>query len=363
MDYFYHFCNAELTLVMEKYIELLKTLISIPSFSKEEDQAAEVIREFFSKEQIPFKTNLNNTWAFNKNIDKSKPTILLNSHIDTVRPAKGYTVDPFTPLEKEDKLTGLGSNDAGGPLVALLAAFMHFYSKNDLNWNLIFAATAEEEISGLNGLAAVLPEIEPIDFAIVGEPTKMELAIAEKGLLVLDCYAHGKSGHAARNEGENALYKALEDIQKLRDFQFEKVSKILGEVKMTVTQIEAGTQHNVVPDVCHFVVDIRTNEFYQNEEVFNIIEKLIDSEAKPRSFRLNSSGIPENHPFVQLVKNRGIRIYGSPTTSDQAVISFPSVKMGPGDSARSHTANEYIFKNEIFEGIKLYIDLLENLII
>ena len=346
---------------MEKYIELLKSLISTQSFSKEEEKAGEVMRNFLEKEQITFQTKLNNTWAYNKFFDKNKPTILLNSHIDTVRPAKGYTVDPFTPLEEGDKLTGLGSNDAGGPLVALLAVFIHFYEKNDLPWNLVFAATAEEEISGLNGLALVLPEIEPVDFAIVGEPTKMELAIAEKGLLVLDCYAHGKSGHAARNEGENALYKALNDIQKIQTYHFEKVSKVLGEVKMTVTQIDAGSQHNVVPDICHFVVDVRTNEFYKNEDAFNIIDKLIDSEIKPRSFRLNSSGINENHPFAQLIKKRGINLYGSPTTSDQAVIPFPSVKIGPGDSARSHTADEYIYKSEIFKGIELYIELLEEL--
>jgi len=346
---------------MEKYIELLKRLISTPSFSREEKKAAEVIRSFLKDEQIPFKTKLYNTWAFNEFYDEGKPTILLNSHIDTVKPAKGYTVDPFTPLEDGDKLTGLGSNDAGGPLVALLATFLHFYDRKELPWNLVFAATAEEEISGLNGLATVLPEIGRMDFALVGEPTKMELAIAEKGLLVLDCYAHGKSGHAARDEGENALYKALDDIQKLRDYRFQKISKVLGEVKMTATQIEAGSQHNVVPDVCHFVVDVRTNEFYRNEKAYEIINKLIESEVKPRSFRLNSSGIDENHPFAQLVKSRGIKIYGSPTTSDQAVIPFPSVKIGPGDSARSHTADEYIYKSEIYKGIELYIELLEKL--
>jgi acetylornithine deacetylase len=243
----------------------------------------------------------------------------------------------------------------------LLAAFLHFYERKDLPWNLIFAATAEEEISGSNGLAAVLPEIVPVDFAIIGEPTKMELAVAEKGLLVLDCYARGKSGHAARQEGENALYKAVDDIQKLRDFHFEKISGILGEVKTTVTQIESGTQHNMVPDLCHFVIDVRTNEFYSNQEAFEIIGSLLNSEVKPRSLRLNSSGIEANHPFVKKAIERGIKTYGSPTTSDQAIIPFPSVKIGPGDSARSHTADEYIFKSEIFEGIKLYIELLEGL--
>ncbi len=346
---------------MEKYIELLKTLISTPSFSREEENAAEIMRSFLSRENIQFEIKKNNTWAFCKYFSKDKPTILLNSHIDTVRPAKGYTKDPFTPTEEGDKLFGLGSNDAGGPLVALLATFIHFYEFRSLPFNLVFAATSEEEISGLNGLQIVLPEIAPIDFAIVGEPTKMELAIAEKGLLVLDCFAHGKSGHAARNEGENALYKAIDDIRKLQNFKFEKSSPVLGEVKISVTQIEAGTQHNVVPDVCHFVVDVRTNEHYLNKDAAEIIAGLIDSEVKPRSFRLNSSGIPEDHPFALLVKNKGIKIYGSPTTSDQAIITCPSVKMGPGDSARSHTANEFIYKSEIIAGIERYIELLSEL--
>lgn len=346
---------------MNKYIELLKQLISTPSFSKEEENAAEVMRDFLRAENIPFKTKENNTWAFCKYYTKEKTTILLDSHIDTVRPAKGYTKDPFSPIEEGDKLFGLGSNDAGGPLVALLATFVHFYESKDLPFNLVFAASAEEEISGLNGMQIVMPEIAPIDFAIIGEPTKMELAIAEKGLLVLDCFAHGRSGHAARNEGENALYKAIDDIQKLRNFKFEKSSEILGDVKISVTMIEAGSQHNVVPDVCHFVVDVRTNEHYLNKEAAEIIANLIDSEVKPRSLRLNSSGISENHPFAKLVKSKGINIYGSPTTSDQAIISCPSIKMGPGDSARSHTADEFIFKSEILNGIELYIELLNEL--
>ncbi len=257
----------------------------------------------------------------------------------------------------------MGSNDAGGPLVSLLATFMHFYERSDLPFNLIFAATAEEEISGKNGLVIVLPKIAPVDFSIIGEPTRMELAIAEKGLMVIDCYAYGKSGHAAREEGENALYKAVDDIQKLRAYKFEKASEILGPVKISVTQIEAGTQHNVVPDNCHFVIDVRTNEFYSNEEAAKIISGLVTSEVKPRSFRLNSSGISEDHPFARLAKKKGIRTYGSPTTSDQAIIPFSSVKMGPGDSSRSHTANEYILKSEIFSGIEKYIDLLEELIL
>ena len=346
---------------MEKYIELLKTLISPKSFSKEEENAAKVMRNFLTEEGIPFHTKENNTWAFCKHYTKDKPTILLDSHVDTVRPAKGYTIDPFSPVEEGDKLYGLGSNDAGGPLVSLLATFIHFYERKDLPFNLVFGATAEEEISGRRGLEIVLPKIAPIDFAIIGEPTKMELAIAEKGLLVLDCYAHGKSGHAAREEGDNALYKALHDIEKLRNFEFENVSDVLGKVKITVTQIEAGTQHNVIPDICHFVVDVRTNEHYTNKKAAAIIDNLLESEVKPRSVRLNSSGISEHHPFAKLVKKKGIKIYGSPTTSDQAIISFFSVKMGPGASARSHTANEFIYKSEILTGIELYIELLEEL--
>jgi acetylornithine deacetylase len=346
---------------MEKYIDLLKTLISTQSFSKEEENAAKVIRTFLNRENISFFTKENNTWAFCKHFEKGKPTIMLDSHIDTVRPAKGYTKDPFSPIMEGDKLYGLGSNDAGGPLVSLLATFVHFYERDDLPFNLVYTASAEEEISGRRGLEIVLPELAPLSFAIIGEPTKMELAIAEKGLLVLDCYAHGKSGHAAREEGENALYKAINDIQKLREFEFEKVSKVLGKVKISVTQIEAGTQHNVVPDNCHFVADVRTNEHYTNKEAAQIIDQLIESEVKPRSVRLNSSGISEEHPFALLAKKHGITIYGSPTTSDQAIISIPSVKMGPGDSARSHTADEYIYTTEIFAGIERYIKLLEEL--
>lgn len=346
---------------MDKFIRLLKQLISTPSFSKEEEDAADIIRKFLENEGVSYQTKKNNTWALNKHHVKGKPLLLLNSHIDTVRPAKGYTLDPFTPIENGDKLYGLGSNDAGGPLVTLLAVFLHYYEKEDLPWNLAFAATAEEEISGRQGLEIVLPELMPVSFAIVGEPTRMELAIAEKGLLVLDCYSYGKSGHAARNEGVNALYKALDDIQKLRSFKFEQESEMLGEVKITVTQIEAGTQHNVIPDVCHFVVDVRTNEFYKNKDAARIIADLLDAEVKPRSVRLNSSGISISHPFAQKARELGIRVYGSPTTSDQAIMHFPSVKMGPGDSARSHSANEYIYKSEIIAGFDIYLQLMEDL--
>jgi acetylornithine deacetylase len=346
---------------MEEYISLLKTLIRTPSPSREEHLAAKVIREFLQEKKVEFREKKNNTWAVNRHFKPDKPVVLLNSHIDTVKPVPGWNTDPFTTIEEGDQITGLGSNDAGGSLVALLAVFIHYYEREDLLWNLVFSATAEEEVSGKEGIAIVLDELPLVSFALVGEPTQMKLAVAEKGLLVLDCTARGKAGHAAREEGENALYKALDDISKLRNFRFEKVSDVLGKVKITVTQIEAGIQHNVIPDVCRFVVDVRTNELYRNEEVFHILSELIDSEVKPRSLRSNSSGIPFHHPFVVRAMQLGIPLFGSPTTSDQGIIPYPSVKIGPGDSARSHTSNEFILKSEILEGIKLYIRLLEDL--
>ena len=289
------------------------------------------------------------------------PVILLNSHIDTVKPSGGYTRNPFSPDIEGDFLYGLGSNDAGGALVTLLAVFMHFNTLEDLPFNLIYAATAEEEISGTNGLESILIDLGKLDLAIVGEPTKMQMAIAEKGLMVLDCTAHGRSGHAAREEGENAIYKAIADIEKLRNYRFEKTSDILGPVKMSVTIVNAGTQHNVVPDSCSFVVDVRTNEHYSNQQACEIISELIGSDVSPRSFRLNSSGIPVDHPIVKRGIGIGLNYYGSPTTSDQAVIPYPSIKIGPGESARSHTANEYILISEIEEGFRIYIDLLTEL--
>lgn len=357
------FCSLKRQKFMQEYISLLKELISTPSYSMEENKAAELIRLFLAGKRISFKIKRNNTWAFNKYFKEGLPVILLNSHIDTVKPAQGWTLDPFTPLEDGDKLFGLGSNDAGGALVALLAVFVHFYERGDLPYNLIFAATAEEENSGTNGMESVLPELPLIDFAIVGEPTGMEVAIAERGLMVLDCYAKGKSGHAARNDGENAIYKAISDIRKMIDFKFEKVSTTLGPVKISVTQIEAGTQHNVVPDICHFVADVRTNEFYPNEKAYEIIRNLVESDIVARSFRLNSSGISENHPYAQKAKSMGIRLYGSPTTSDQAVMPFPSVKVGPGHSSRSHSADEFIFISEIEFAVQRHIELLEGLTI
>jgi len=346
---------------MEKYISLLKSLISVSSLSRNEEKAAQIIRGFFSDSKVKYHSKVNNTWVKNQFWKDGLPVILLNSHIDTVKPSGGYTRNPFSPDIEGDFLYGLGSNDAGGALVTLLAVFMHFNTLEGLPFNLIYAATAEEEISGTNGLESILIELGKLDLAIVGEPTKMQMAIAEKGLMVLDCTAHGRSGHAAREEGENAIYKAIADIEKLRNYRFEKTSDILGPVKMSVTIVNAGTQHNVVPDSCTFVVDVRTNEHYSNQQACEIITELIGSDVAPRSFRLNSSGIPVDHPIVQRGIGIGLNYYGSPTTSDQAVIPYPSIKIGPGESARSHTADEYILISEIEEGFRIYIDLLTEL--
>lgn len=346
---------------MDEYIHLLKSLISVPSLSKNEQDAALLIRHFLTNSGVKCSIKENNTWIRNQHWKEGLPVILLNSHIDTVKPAGGYTRDPFSPDVEDGILYGLGSNDAGGALVTLLAVFIHFNQVENLPFNLIYAATAEEEISGTNGLESILDELGPFNLAIVGEPTQMKMAIAEKGLMVLDCIARGKSGHAAREEGENAIYKAIADIEKLRNYRFVKVSDILGAVKMSVTIINAGSQHNVVPDACSFVVDVRTNEFYSNQDALRIIDELIDSEAKPRSFRLNSSGIPVDHPIVRRGIKMGLSYYGSPTTSDQAVIPYPSIKIGPGNSARSHTADEYILISELEEGFQIYVELLSGL--
>lgn len=341
-------------------IRLLKELISIPSFSKEEDKTADCVEAFLQQKNIPAKRLLNNVWAANEYFDSSKPTILLNSHHDTVKPNKGYTLNPFEPVEKDGKLFGLGSNDAAGALVSLLATFVHFYEA-DLPFNIIFAATAEEEISGKNGVEILLKELPKIDCAIVGEPTLLNMAVAEKGLLVLDCTAHGKAGHAARNEGVNALYIAMKDINWLSTFQFPKVSSLLGPVHIAVTSIQTENKtHNIVPSECSFLVDVRVNELYSFEEIISVIKENINSEIHPRSIRLKSSFISENHPLVIAGTKMGIASYGSPTCSDMALMDFPSLKIGPGDSARSHTADEFIFLDEIKEGIKTYIQLLEN---
>lgn len=343
-------------------IQLLKSLISTPSFSREEDKTAVIIRNFLDKNQIAYSTKANNTWCYNKFFDPKKPTILLNSHHDTVKPNPGYTRDPFTPDIEGDKLFGLGSNDAGGCLVSLLAAFRYFYDKKELTYNLCYAATAEEEISGRDGIESILTELESLDFAIVGEPTLMHLAIAERGLMVIDCEAIGKAGHAARNEGENAIYKAIEDINWFRTYRFPKESEVFGPISMNVTIINAGSQHNVVPASCKFTVDIRVTDAYRNEEVLAIIQENISSQAIARSTRLKPSSIAVNHPIVQAGLAMGRETYGSPTTSDQALLDIPSLKLGPGDSARSHMADEYIYIYEIEEGIKLYIKLLNSIL-
>jgi acetylornithine deacetylase len=355
--------NGKLHILQEDAINLLKKLIATPSFSKEEDNTADLLEEFLEARGVKTKVHLNNIWARNKYFDNTKPTILLNSHHDTVKPNKGYTLDPFTPIEKDGKLFGLGSNDAGGPLVSLIAAFLYYYDQPGLKYNLVLAASAEEEISGHNGIEALLPRMDKIDFGIVGEPTQMEMAVAEKGLMVLDCVAHGKAGHAAREEGENALYKALEDIQWFRTWKFDRVSSLLGPVKMSVTVIETENKaHNVVPAQCRFVVDTRVNELYTFEEILACIRANVQSEVTPRSTRMRSSSIPLDHPVVQAGIQLGRGYYGSPTTSDKALMNFPTLKMGPGDSARSHTANEYIYLDEIKEGISIYVQLLDALL-
>ena len=341
-------------------VSLLKQLIAIPSFSKEEDKTADCLEAFLQKKNIKANRYLNNVWAANKHFDSNKITLLLNSHHDTVKPNKGYTLNPFEAIEKDDKLFGLGSNDAGGPLVSLLAAFIYFYEA-DLPFNIIFAGTAEEEISGRNGVEILLNHLPKIDCAIVGEPTLLNMAVAEKGLLVLDCIAHGKAGHAARNEGVNALYIAMKDISWLSTYQFPKVSSLLGPVHIEVTSINTPNQtHNIVPSECAFLIDIRVNELYSFEEIISIIKENISSEIQPRSIRLRPSSIDVNHPLVVAGKSMNIFSYGSPTCSDMALMDFPSLKIGPGDSARSHTADEFIFINEIKEGIKTYIGLIKN---
>ena len=345
---------------IQQTITLLQELISTPSFSREEDKTAAIIENFLQKRSIQVFRNGNNIWAKNEYFRERLPTILLNSHHDTVKPVKAWTRDPFSADIVEDKLYGLGSNDAGGCLVSLMATFCNFYSEK-LPFNLVLLASAEEEISGRGGVEAVLPDLPPITVGIVGEPTLTQMAVAEKGLMVMDGIARGKAGHAAREEGINAIYIAMEDIERLKNFQFEKKSDLLGAVKMSVTQIEAGTQHNVVPDECRFVVDVRTNECYTNVEIWDIIKQNLKSEITPRSMRLNSSKIALEHPLILRGIELGLIYYGSPTLSDQALMPFPTLKIGPGDSARSHTADEFIFLSEIEAGMKIYTQLLTNL--
>ena len=348
--------------IPHKAIELLKQLIQTQSFSREEDETATLIEKWFAGFNIKTNRNQNNVWTTNKHFDAAKPSILLNSHHDTVKPNKAYTNDPFEAKVIDGKLYGLGSNDAGGCLVSLMVLFVHYYEQENLQYNLILAATAEEEISGKNGIASLLELLPPIDFAVVGEPTEMNLAIAEKGLLVIDGSADGISGHAAHENTENAIYNAIEDINWIRNYQFPKVSDSLGKVKMSVTQINAGSQHNVVPAECHFVIDVRVSDAYQNQEVFDIINQNTKSKVEVRSFRLNSSSIAENHPIVKAGIELGRKTYGSPTISDQALLSCPSLKLGPGKSSRSHSADEFIEIAEIEEGIKLYINIFNKIL-
>ena len=341
-------------------IQLLKKLIATPSFSGEEQQTAQLLQNWFQENNIPFKQENNNIWAYNQHFDASKPTLLLNSHHDTVKPNQGYTLDPFIPIEEDGKIFGLGSNDAGGCLVSLLAAFAYYYTHKNLSHNIVIVASAEEESSGPNGLNSVLQHLPPLDCAIVGEPTEMQLAIAEKGLLVLDVTVNGTASHAAHHNDDNPIYKTLAVIDWFKNYRFEKVSDILGPVKMTVTQINAGKQHNVVPAECRLVVDIRVNDRYSNQEILDTVVQQVPAVIKPRSMNLNASSIAPQHPLVQSGIASGRSTYGSPTLSDQSVLSCQSLKLGPGNSLRSHTANEFIYRREIEEGIQLYINILEG---
>ena len=346
----------------EKAIALLHDLIAIQSFSSEEDKTAARIGQWFNEHNIPFQQQDYNVYAMNKSFDKNKPTLLLNSHHDTVKPNSAYTKDPFHPHVEDGKLYGLGSNDAGGALVSLIALFTHYYDHPNPQYNLILAATAEEESSGPNGLNSLLPTLPPIDVAIVGEPTLMQLAIAEKGLVVFDGKVEGTASHAAHPNTDNPILKLPEVLQWLSNFDFDKESEVLGPVKLTVTQVNAGKQHNVVPAAVDLVIDVRVNDCYSNQEIVDLLQKEAPLSLTPRSTDLNSSSIPADHPLVQAGIELGRSTYGSPTLSDQAKLSCPSLKLGPGDSTRSHTANEFIYVSEIEEGIDLYIQLLKKIL-
>lgn len=348
--------------LQDKALFLLQQLIQTPSFSGEEEQTALLLEQWLAQFQIKTQRTHNNVWAKNKYFDEQKPTILLNSHHDTVKPNKAYTKDPFDASIEEGKLYGLGSNDAGASLVSLMSLFVYYHQQKELNYNLVIAATGEEESSGEHGLNNLLATLPKIDFAVVGEPTLMQLAIAEKGLLVIDGYAKGIAGHAAHENTDNAIYHAIKDILWIKDYEFPKISKTLGKIKMNVTQVEAGEQHNVVPASCHFVIDVRITDQYTNQEIFNFLDKKTTSTLKARSFRHNSSSIPIAHPIVQAAIELGKSTYGSPTLSDQSVLSCPSLKLGPGDSTRSHSANEYVYVQEVKEGIAFYIELFSKIL-
>lgn len=353
--------NSSIQSLSEAAISLLKQLIAAPSLSRSEDQTATILESFLADRKIPCKRIQNNVYAVNKNYDPHIPTLLLNSHHDTVAPNKNYTNDPFKPVILDGKLYGLGSNDAGGPLVSLLSAFLFFY-ESKLPFNIIFAASAEEEVSGKDGIELLLQHLPKVDMAIVGEPTQMRMAIAEKGLLVVDGVARGKAGHAARDEGENAIQKFVEDFEWLKNYSFEKVSDMLGTVHTALTVVETkNKQHNVVPDECTFVIDIRVNELYSLEEVMTILQQGMQSELKARSMRLKPSFIGDDHPLVISGIALGMECFGSPTMSDMALMNFPAVKCGPGDSARSHTADEFIFADEINSGVQKYIKWIQSL--
>lgn len=340
-------------------VELLMNMIRIPSASREEKDAADYMERWMKGNGFEARRLGNNLWMESGPAD-GRPAILLNAHIDTVKPASGYTRDPFTPEIEDGCLYGLGSNDDGGSLIALLETYSRLIQKEQ-PYRLIFSATAEEEVSGKGGLDLILPELGRIDFGVMGEPTGMRMAVAERGLMVLDCTAYGKSGHAARNEGVNAIYKAIEDIQWFKSHSFDRVSDFLGAVKMSVTQINAGTQHNVVPDKCTFVVDVRPNGMYTNPELLELIKSSVSCEVKERSTRIGSSHLPMDHPAVVRGLSLGLEPFGSPTTSNQALCHFPTLKIGPGDSARSHSADEYIRLDEIANGIETYVALLDGL--
>ena len=345
------------------HIQLLRKLIETPSVSKEEAVTAELIFNYLKeKTEIAPERVANNVWMKNKYFNTNKSTILLNSHHDTVKPNASYTRNPVEATISEEKLFGLGSNDAGGALVCLIETFLNFYHQEDLPVNLIILASAEEEISGANGVELALKYLPKINCGIVGEPTLLKCAIAEKGLMVIDATTHGVAGHAARNEGLNAIDLAMDDLKKITSDLFPKVSDFLGAVKVTVTQINAGTQHNVIPDICHYVIDVRVNELYTLQEVFDILKANLKATLKPRSMRLQSSHIDLKHPLVQSMDDLKIKKYGSPTLSDQALMNFPTIKIGPGDSARSHTADEFIFRDELEEGVKIYTAILQKLI-
>ncbi|MBX2905235.1 MAG: M20 family metallo-hydrolase [Taibaiella sp.] len=342
--------------------QLLKALIAIPSFSREEQSTAGLLYNFLQKKGVAAHRLINNVWATNKHYDAAKPTLLLNSHHDTVKPNAAYTREPFKPDLEDGKLYGLGSNDAGGCLVSLLAAFLHFYNRTDLQYNLVFAATAEEEISGPNGLEMLIPSLGNITAAIVGEPTEMQMAVAEKGLLVLDCTARGVAGHAARHIGENAIYKAMKSIEWFSTYHFPEESAMLGPVVMTVTTISAGTQHNVVPAACNFTVDIRLNEHYDHQQVIELVRKHVDCDVAPRSTRLKPSSINMDHDLVKAGTAIGLKAFGSYTLSDMALMPFPALKIGPGNTLRSHMADEFIYLHELEQGVDIYIKLLNQLL-